>query len=126
MRDRITKRLNSFGFAIKGIKSAFISEPHVKIQFFFAMAAITAGLILDISRMEWCLVILCIALVITGELFNTAIEKIMDHVSPEHHPTVGYIKDISAGAVLIIATAAAMTGLLIFLPRLFIFLSFGN
>ena len=92
MRGRFTKRLNSFGYAIKGIKSAFISEPHIKIQFFFATVTIAAGFILNISRIEWCLVILCIVLVIAIELFNTAIEKIMDHVTPEHHPVVGLLR----------------------------------
>jgi diacylglycerol kinase (ATP) len=113
------KRITSFGYAVKGIASAFKSEPHIRIQMLTGLLALLFGVLLNVTIAEWCLIVLCIALVLTAELFNTAIEKTMDHVSPEHHPVVGYIKDISAGAVLITSIGAAVTGLIIFLPKLF-------
>ena len=81
-----------------------------------AMAVIIAGIVLGITRTEWIMVGMCIGTVIAAELFNTAIEKLVDLVSPERHPVAGRVKDIAAGAVLICAVAAAIIGLIIFIP----------
>ena len=81
-----------------------------------AMAVIIAGIVLGITRTEWIMVVMCIGTVIAAELFNTAIEKLVDLVSPERHPVAGRGKDIAAGAVLICAVAAAIIGLIIFIP----------
>ena len=81
-----------------------------------AMAVIIAGIVLGITRTEWIMVVMCIGTVIAAELFNTAIEKLVDLVSPERHPVAGRVKDIAAGAVLICAVAAAFIGLIIFIP----------
>ncbi len=81
-----------------------------------AMAVIIAGIVLGITRTEWIMVVMCIGTVIAAELFNTAIEKLVDLVSPERHPVAGRVKDIAAGAVLICAVAAAIIGLIIFIP----------
>lgn len=67
-----------------------------------------------ITRTEWIVIILCIGVVIAAELFNTAIEKLVDLVSPERHPIAGQVKDIAAGAVLVCAVAAAIIGIIIF------------
>ena len=72
--------------------------------------------------MEWIAVILCIGMVIGAELFNSAIERIVDLVSPQRHPLAGQIKDIAAGAVLICALTALIIGLIIFIPYLTRFL----
>lgn len=81
-----------------------------------AMAVIIAGIVLGITRTEWIMVVMCIGTIIAAELFNTAIEKLVDLVSPERHPVAGRVKDIAAGAVLICAVAAAIIGLIIFIP----------
>ena len=81
-----------------------------------AMAVIIAGIVLGITRTEWIMVVMCIGTVIAAELFNTAIEKLVDLVSPVRHPVAGRVKDIAAGAVLICAVAAAIIGLIIFIP----------
>ena len=56
--------------------------------------------------------------VIAAELFNTAIEKLVDLVSPQQHPVAGQVKDIAAGAVLVCAATAAIIGLIVFIPYL--------
>ena len=73
---------------------------------------------MNISLMEWCLVTLAMGLVLSLELLNTAGEKLVDILSPDHDPRYGMVKDILAGAVLIAALAAALVGSLVFLPRL--------
>ena len=80
------------------------------------MSVIIAVIVLGITRTEWIMVVMCIGTVIAAELFNTAIEKLVDLVSPERHPVAGRVKDIAAGAVLICAVAAAIIGLIIFIP----------
>ena len=65
---------------------------------------------------EWAAVLLCIALVMIAEIVNTAIEKICDLVSLERREEIRYIKDISAGGVLIACTAALVVGLIVFIP----------
>ena len=79
---------------------------------------VIAGFVLGITRMEWMIIILCIGVVIAAELFNTAIEKLVDLVSPQQHPVAGQVKDIAAGAVLVCAATAAIIGLIVFIPYL--------
>jgi len=64
------------------------------------------------------IIILCSGVVIAAELFNTAIEKLVDLVSPQQHPVAGQVKDIAAGAVLVCAATAAIIGLIVFIPYL--------
>lgn len=74
--------------------------------------------LLQISTLEWLIVIFCIGLVLTAEIFNSAIEVLTDIVSPESNPRAGLVKDMAAGAVLIAAITSAIIGLIIFVPKL--------
>ena len=80
---------------------------------------IIAGIGFGITRMEWVAVILCFGMVISAELFNSAVERLTDLAHPDLHPLAGKVKDIAAGAVLVTAIAAAAVGLIIFLPYVF-------
>lgn len=111
-------RIRSFTFAFNGIARFFRYEHNAWIHGIAALLAITGALILKISPVEMTVIIIAITLVWIAEMCNTAIEKIMDHLSPETHPAVKAIKDIAAGAVLIAAFSAFVIGLIIFLPRL--------
>lgn len=115
----ITKRLQSFGYAFKGIYLLVTSETNSSIQLLVAIVVTIAGFVFKISTTEWIAQIFAIALVMSLEGINTAIEKIVDFVHPEHHQKIGHIKDIAAGAVLIAALAAITIGGLIYLPKLF-------
>ena len=118
MKYDLKKQLRSFGYAWKGIQSCVGKEQNLSFHLIAAMAVIIAGIVLGITRTEWIMVVMCIGTVIAAELFNTAIEKLVDLVSPERHPVAGRVKDIAAGAVLICAVAAAIIGIIIFLPYL--------
>ena len=115
---RIRDRAKSFGYAFKGIVSAFKTEANIRIHFILAIAAIAFGFWLNINQSEWLFVILAIGFVLVSELFNSAIEVLVDLVSPEHNPKAGLVKDIAAGAVLVSAIAAAVIGLFIFFPKI--------
>jgi len=68
--------------------------------------------------MEWAILILCCGVVIAAEMFNTAFEALVDMISPEWNSKAGLVKDISAGAVLILAITSVVIGLIIFLPKI--------
>lgn len=123
----LAQRFKSFYFALKGIYILFKEEINARIHLLVALSVILSGWMLKISITEWCLVTLCITLVIMAEAFNTAIENLTDLVSPDIHPLAGKTKDLAAGAVLIISIGSSIVGLVIFLPKLSaFFLSFSG
>ena len=97
----IKKRLKSFTYAGKGIKSFVCREHNVWIHLSIALLTIMAGFFFEIHRIEWIAIIICIGVVIAAEAFNTAIERLVNLTSPEWNPIAGEVKDIAAGAVLI-------------------------
>lgn len=113
----MNKRIRSFGFAGNGIFQVFKSEPNMKIHIVLAVLVIISGFVFSISLMEWMLCLLCFGMVIGAEMINTAIEDIVDLVSPDHHPLAGRAKDVAAGAVLVCAFVSAIIGLFIFIPK---------
>lgn len=122
MKYDFKKQIRSFGYAWKGIRSCVGKEQNLSFHLIAATIVIIAGFALGITRTEWIVIILCIGIVIAAELFNTAIERLVDLVSPQRHPLAGQAKDIAAGAVLVCAVAAAIIGLIIFVPYLTLFL----
>ena len=82
------------------------------------LAVIACGFIFKISLLEWFICIMWFAVVIGGELFNTAIETTVNIVMPYRNPKAKAAKDISAGAVLMLAIGSAVTGLIIFIPKI--------
>lgn len=119
MKYDYRKQLRSFKYAFNGIKCCIGKEQNLSFHLIATAVVITTGFILGISRMEWIIIILCIGLVIAAELVNSAIERLVDLISPEQHPIAGRVKDIAAGAVLVCAIVAATVGILIFFPYLF-------
>ena len=111
------KLIRSFGYAIKGIKSVVSTETNMQIHLIIGLLVIICGFLFSISLTEWMLCLICIGLVFGMEMINTAIEKIVDLVSPESHPLAGLAKDIAAGAVLICAFISVVVGLTIFIPK---------
>lgn len=108
------KFFKSFVYALKGIWSGIADQRNLKFQLGVAIIVIGAGAYLGITSMEWCVILLCIALVIGLELVNTAIENLVDLVTLERIPLAGKIKDIAAGAVLIVSIISLIVGLIIF------------
>lgn len=113
------KLINSFKYAIQGIFSSFKNERNMKIHIFIMFLVIISGIILKINKYEWIICVLCFAIVIGGELFNTAIETVVDMVMPYKNDKAKIAKDISAGAVLTLAIGAAIVGVIIFVPKIF-------
>ena len=110
------KQLKSFTFAWKGILTCAGHEQNITFHLIAAVVVVAAGFLLGISHTEWMVVMLCIGTVIAAELFNSAIERLVDMVSPEWQKMAGEVKDIAAGAVLVTAIVAAVVGIIVFLP----------
>jgi diacylglycerol kinase len=111
------KRIQSFGYAFRGIKTVFLSEANMKIHSFITVLVIFCGFYFNISITEWIFCLLCVAIVTGAEMINTSIENVVDLASPELHPLAGKAKDIAAGAVLVCALISVIIGLLIFIPK---------
>jgi diacylglycerol kinase (ATP) len=112
----LMKRAKSFYFAGRGLYRMFTSQHNAWIHAVATMVVVSMGLAMNVARVDWCWLILCIFWVWTAETLNTAFECLADVASPEYHPLVRDAKDIAAGAVLISAIAAAIIGVIVFWP----------
>jgi len=108
----------SIGFALAGLRYAFISQRSLRIEIVFAGVVVVIGSVLGISKLEWAIVAVSISLVIGLELVNTAVEAVADLASPTFHPLAKVAKDTAAAAVFIGAFGSIISGLIIFLSRL--------
>ena len=115
----IKKRFFAFKVAFQGLLLFFREGAHAKIHFLAAWLVVFLGWFFNISKTEWMVSLLCIALVLSLEAVNSAIEYLVDLASPDFHPLAKKSKDIAAAAVLIAAIFALIIGLLIFLPYLY-------
>lgn len=115
---QIQKEARSFKYAFNGIFNAIKSELHVKFHALAAILVVVCGFVFDVSSLEWCVLLLCIGVVFSAELINTAIEKWLDYAHPEQHKTVGFVKDVAAGAVLVLSIISACIAGIIFIPKL--------
>ncbi len=114
----MTKFLRSFRYAFHGLQTAFRQEQNFRIHVLSASSAIALAFFLDLKREEWIWILLCMFLVFMAELFNTALETLVNLVSPSYHELAKKAKDLSAGAVLVAAMFAVIVSLFIFVPKL--------
>ena len=112
------KLVNSFKFAGVGIFTALKKERNMKIHFFAMIAVIILGIFFRIEPMEWIACVILFGGVIGAEMFNTAIETVVDLVTPYKNDKAKIAKDVAAGGVLVWAIAAAIVGLVIFVPKI--------
>jgi diacylglycerol kinase len=110
----ILKSIKSFQYAFKGIWFFFKEENNAKIHLLASIVVVALGFFFKISIEEWLWITLAIGIVWMAEAFNTAIEKLVDLVSPGYNKQAGEIKDLAAGAVVFAATVALVIGILIF------------
>ena len=110
------KFIASIKYAMKGI-GIYSKERNAKIQISMAVIYSCTALFLDYNFIEWCIVLLCFGLVFTAEAINTAIEYLVDLVSPDYDEKAGKVKDIAAGAVLMSALFVGIVGILLVLNK---------
>lgn len=110
--------IKSANYAIEGILHGARTQRHLRYHFISAAAVLLAGFILGVSRMEFIVLTLAVILVLLAEMLNTALEYVVDLLSPEYTEKARIVKDIAAGAVLITAFGAAVLGFIVIFPYL--------
>ncbi len=112
--------LQSFRYAFAGLWQALRTQRNARIHLLAAVAVTAMGLWLRLDAVRWAVLVLTISLVFFAEMVNTVVVAIVDLLTPEYHPLPKVAKDVSAGAVLVMAMAAVVVGLLILGPPLLI------
>lgn len=113
----IKRCLCSFRYAFQGVKFMLMHENNFRFHLLAALGVVIAGCWTGFNIIEWCIIILLIGAVMVAEAFNTAIEKIMDKISPAYDSETGLIKDITAGAVFMMSITAALVGTIIIIGK---------
>jgi len=122
-RVDLRRTLYSFRHAGRGFAWAFSTQANLRVHLVAAAAALLAAVLLRFSVTELVALVLCFAIVIAAELFNTTLEVLIDYAWPEHHPMIGRAKDVAAAAVLVAAIGASIVGVLLFARHILFHLS---
>ncbi|MGB3849055.1 MAG: diacylglycerol kinase family protein [Tunicatimonas sp.] len=118
MLPSFIKMLRSFRYAGRGIYFALRRENNFRYHLLATVSTLLTGWLTGFTRTEWCIVLMLIGMVYASEIFNTAIEKLLDKLHPDFDPEVGAVKDLAAGAVLVTSVTAAIVGSIILLGKL--------
>lgn len=116
--NALSRFLRGFIYAFAGWSSAFRAQPNFRIHLLITVLVVVAGTYYAVTPSEWCILLLCIGGVLAAELFNSSIETVINLLHPDHHPLAGRVKDMAAGAVLVLVIISVIIGLIIFLPYL--------
>ena len=108
----------SFRHATRGINQAVRREHNLRVHMVGALIVLILAIALKVTETQFAILTITVSQVICLEIVNTAIEKLLDHLHPQQHSEVGFIKDVLAGAVLVAAIAALFVAIAIFLPHL--------
>ena len=111
---RPKNHLDSFKYAVEGIVHVFRTQRHMRFHFFTVVLVLLIGLVLRLGRTEMALLFVVVSAVLMAEMFNTAVESVVDMVTQAYHPLAKLAKDIAAGAVLITSINAAIVGAVLF------------
>lgn len=114
----LSDRGRSFGYAWQGVRAFFSTEHNAWLHLLATLTVIALAICFPVSTSEAAILLLATGMVWAAELFNTAIEKMIDHLDKRQHPAIRYIKDLSAAAVLVTAVAALLAGLFVFIPKI--------
>ena len=117
--------IKAFSCAFAGVKHAVLTQRNFKIHLTVAFMAIIMSFLLQLNLVEWAIITVCIFSVFAFECINTAIESIVDMVSPEWSELAKYAKDCAAGAVLLVSIMSAVVALFLFLPKILIMFGFN-
>jgi diacylglycerol kinase (ATP) len=115
----LRSRMASFRFALEGLRQFFREEPNAWVHLIATIGVFITACLVRVSWKEAAMLVLVTGMVWMAEVFNTAMENLVDLISPDWHRRAGLIKDLSAAAVLVAAVTALITGAIIFIPKIF-------
>jgi len=110
----MNKFFKSFNYAFRGILAGITDQRNLKVLFLIAVIVLGASFYYEIDRLEWCIILLCIALVIGLEMVNSSVENLVDLVTLEKKTLAGKVKELAAGAVLFVSALSSIIGIIIF------------
>jgi diacylglycerol kinase len=122
LRKKARRWRDKFREALRGVKLGVRGHSSFFVHFFFAAVALAAALVLDCTLTDWCLIVGCIGLVLTAELFNSATETLYHALDGETKRRARGCLDIAAGAVLVASFTAAVVGSVVFTRQVLILL----
>jgi len=114
----LSRFIKSFSYALSGIVYAIKTQRNMKVHTIALVLVLIIGFWLELSRLEWAIVLIMAGIVIICEMLNTAIEALVDLETKEYHTLAKIAKDVAAGAVLIASILSVVIGCLIFLPKI--------
>lgn len=114
----LAKKIRNIRPSVRAVLILWQEEFSFRLLAIFGFATLLLSFALQISSIEFLIIVLTIGILLAVEALNTALEELCDHVTPEHHSQIGKIKDIGSGAAFIMCCAALVIGLIIFIPRL--------
>lgn len=114
----IRERARSFRYAVEGVAAFFRSEHNAMLHLAATVLVAVMAFFFGVTSTEAIALVLVTGFVWTAELFNTSIEKIMDHITDKEHPSVKFIKDVAAAGVLVAALTALLVGAFVFIPKI--------
>ena len=117
-RHELKRRIVSFRYAFEGWAYVLRTQRNAWIHALVTIAVVALALWLRVERRDWAILVLTITVVWMAEFMNTAVEAVVDMVTPDHHPLAKVAKDVSAATVLVGACGAVIVGLLILGPPL--------
>ena len=118
IKKRIHSAAMSFVFAFRGLKQVLMQESNLRLELALGILTLIACALFNCSTTEWALVLLCCALVLSSEIFNSVVEEFLDWKYPEEDKIVGKIKDMAAAAPLVASLFAFAIGGVIFFPKI--------
>lgn len=114
----LKKRMQSFKHAFNGLRILVREEHNSRIHIAVIFSVLLVGLILQLEKLEWCVILILFALVVGAELFNSSIENLCDFITLERNESIKKIKDLAAAGVFVTALAAFVIGAIIFFPKI--------
>jgi len=104
-----------FQDAFRGLRQSVQQQSSYKVHFLFAFLVVLTGFLLNLDTVRWSLLILCIVVVLAGEMLNTSIETLAKAITGEYNENIAKALDISSGAILVLSFGAAAIGFVIFI-----------
>ena len=111
---RPKNHLDSFKYAVEGVIHAFRTQRHMRFHFLLVVLVLVLGLLCRFDAIKMVLLLFATSAVLVAEMFNTAVETVVDMITQSYHPMAKLAKDIAAGGVLITAVTAALVGFTLF------------
>lgn len=110
--------IDAWGNAFNGIIYAVTTQSNIKKQLVIAVIVMLVSLLFNLTRAEFLCLMFTVILIILAEMFNTAVETVVDLYTDLYHPKAKIAKDVAAGGVVITAINALIVAYFLFFDKI--------